>query len=225
MLRQVEIAPRRDPFQFLRAKGEFVQNVHRGFGVMRQLLLFLPVKVQRIAIQTDALVPFHSLVHPVFVPLLPAPIWLRRGKVGVRRRGAKRSLRHFIRLDEEFQFHLFELAGAEGEIAGIDLVPKRLADLANAERDPLPRNLQHVLELRKDRLRGLGTEVGDILLAFDRANVGFEHQVELARLRKQAAVFRVVARRVRDLTNSLTKQVWIRDAALLVKLPGHLVSA
>ena len=68
----------------------------------------------------------------------------------------------FIRLDEKFQFHLLELARAEGEIARRDFVAERLADLRDAERDFLPRRFQHIFELRENRLRGFGAEISDV---------------------------------------------------------------
>jgi hypothetical protein len=68
-------------------------------------------------------------------------------------------LDHLVRADEELQFHLLELARAEGEVARVDLVAKRLADLANAERHFLARGFQHVLELHEDGLRRLGTQI------------------------------------------------------------------
>jgi hypothetical protein len=48
------------------------------------------------------------------------------------------------RLDEELHLHLLELAGAEDEVAGRDLVAERLADLRDAERRLLARVVMHV---------------------------------------------------------------------------------
>ena len=62
---------------------------------------------------------------------------------------------------EELHLHLLELAGAEDEVAGRDLVAERLADLGDPERRLLARELEHVLEVDEDPLRRLGAQVGD----------------------------------------------------------------
>ena len=51
---------------------------------------------------------------------------------------------------------LLELSGPKDEVAGRDLVAKRLADLRDPERRLLARELQDVLEVDEDPLRGLG---------------------------------------------------------------------
>ena len=161
------------PSSFLRAEGELEQDVHTGPGVVRQLLLLLPVFDQRVAAQADALVPLDALLDPVLVPELPAPIGLRVEGCGLRvgqaRDRAGHFLHHLVGADEELQFHLLELARAEGEVARVDLVAERLADLANAKRHPLARDIQHVLELDEDGLRRFGAQVGRCFRAFDRA--------------------------------------------------------
>src|SRR5207247_4999566 len=88
-----------------------------------------------------------------------------------------------VRPDEKLEFHLLEFARTEGEVARIDLVAKRLPNLANAERHLLTRGFEHVLELRENRLRGFGTKISNAVGILDRADVGLEHQVELARRR------------------------------------------
>src|SRR6266536_1237247 len=87
----------------------------------------------------------------------------------------------FVRPDEKLELHLLELARAESEVARVDLVPKCLSDLANTEGHFLARRFEHVLELRENGLGGLGTEIRDVFFALDRTDVGFEHQIELAR--------------------------------------------
>src|SRR5438128_11677031 len=86
----------------------------------------------------------------------------------------------FVRPDEKLELHLLEFARTEGEVARIDLVAKRLPNLANAERHFLARNFQHGFELRENGLRGFRAEVGYVFFALDRADIGFEHEVELA---------------------------------------------
>src|SRR5207247_901631 len=93
------------------------------------------------------------------------------------------ALEPVVRVDEELDLHLLELARAEDEVAGRDLVAKGLADLRDAERQLAPRGLQHVVEVDEDALRRLGPEVrkGGVLL--HRSHERREHQVELARRR------------------------------------------
>ena len=62
---------------------------------------------------------------------------------------------------EELDLHLLELARAEGVVARVDLVAKRLADLGDAERQLEPRAVEDVLEVDEDALGGFGAEVGD----------------------------------------------------------------
>ena len=83
---------------------------------------------------------------------------------------------------EELHLHLLELAGAEDEVAGGDLVAKRLADLGDPERRLLARELEHVLEVDEDALGRLGAQVGGRAGVLDRPDRGLEHEVELARV-------------------------------------------
>ena len=63
-------------------------------------------------------------------------------------------------LAEEFQLHLLELARAEREVAGRDLVAEGFADLRDARMGSLlARRAQNVVEVDEDALRRLGTEV------------------------------------------------------------------
>jgi hypothetical protein len=86
------------------------------------------------------------------------------------------------RLDEELHLHLLELAGAEDEVARRDLVAERLALLADAERDLLPAGGEHVLVVDEDALGGLRAQEREAALVLDRADVGAQHAVEVARL-------------------------------------------
>ena len=84
--------------------------------------------------------------------------------------------------DEELHLHLLELARAEDEVARRDLVAKRLADLRDAERRLLARELQDVLEVDEDALRGLGAQVDGRARVLHGAHRRLEHEVEVARL-------------------------------------------
>ena len=96
-------------------------------------------------------------------------------------------LRRLVGRHEVLHLHLLELARAEDEVAGRDLVAKRLADLGDAERRLLARELEDVLEVDEDPLRRLGAQVGLRARVLDRADVRLEHQVELARLGEVAS--------------------------------------
>src|SRR5207247_10389402 len=61
-----------------------------------------------------------------------------------------------------FQFHLLELARAKSEIARVNFVAKRFADLRDAEWQFLSRNFQNIFELDEDGLSCLGSQVSDV---------------------------------------------------------------
>ena len=221
MLRQIEIAARRNAFQLLRAEWKLEEKVHAGAGVMRQLLRLLPILFQRRARQADALVELDSFLNPILVPQLPAPIRLRFARMPRacrRRHRARNDFHRFVRLDEEFQLHLFELTRAEGEIARRHFVAERLAGLRDAERDFLAGRLQHVLELREDRLRRFRPEIGDAVITLHGTDVSLEHQVERAWFGELSTVFRIEPLRVLNLLCAFTQQFNILQAAQLIKL-------
>ena len=87
-----------------------------------------------------------------------------------------------LRRHEELHLHLLELTGAEDEVARGDLVAERLADLRDAERRLLAGRGLHVLEVDEDALGRLGAQVRDRGVVLHRADVGLEHQVEVAGL-------------------------------------------
>jgi len=83
------------------------------------------------------------------------------------------------RWDKKFNLHLFEFAGSEGEVARVDFVTESFPDLGDSEGELLSRDFENVFELDEHCLSCFGSEVGEISLVLDRADVGFEHQVEL----------------------------------------------
>ena len=131
---------------------------------MRQLVGVVRAQPDLIGPDAELHVPAHALLEPVLVPLL-----------------------RLVRRDEVLHLHLLELARAEDEVAGGDLVAERLADLRDSERRLLTRELQDVLEVEEDPLGGLGAQEDARALLRDRAHVGLEHQVEHARLGQLAA--------------------------------------
>ena len=82
------------------------------------------------------------------------------------------------RRHEVLHLHLLELAGAEDEVLGGDLVAERLAHLGDAEGRLLAGGLDHVGEVDEHALGRLRPQVGHRPLVLQRAGVGLEHQVE-----------------------------------------------
>src|SRR5690606_20159457 len=83
--------------------------------------------------------------------------------------------------------HLLELARAENEVAGGDLVAETLADLGEAERRLLARRGLLLTEVDEDALGRFGAQVVQPLFGVDWAEVGLEQAVEHARLGPLAA--------------------------------------
>src|SRR5215212_3744726 len=130
---------------------------------MGALLRPVLAHAQAAAPEPVAEIPGEPLVDPVAVPLLGLGRW-----------------------DEVLHLHLLELADAEKEVAGRDLVAERLPDLRDAERRSSASELQHVLEVDEDPLRGLRSEVRARARLLHRPDRRLEHEVELARLRQVA---------------------------------------
>ena len=120
-------------------------------------MIVKPVFVLRDA-QTE--VPLHAGVLPVLVPFLLGP-------------GA----------DKKLHFHLFELPHPEDKLPGNDLIPEGFADLGDTEGDLHPARLLDVQEIHKDALRRLGAEIDLAGLIGYAAQLGREHEIELADLR------------------------------------------
>ncbi len=167
MLSEVEVAAVGDPLELRPPDREQVLDVAGGARVVRQLVGI--VRPQAQVVGADAQV--HVPVHPLLEPVLEPPDRL-------------------VGRDEVLHLHLLELAGAEDEVAGGDLVAKALADLGDPERRLLARELEVVPEVQEDALRGLGPQVDGRALLLDRADRGLEHQVEVACL-GQVAVGRL----------------------------------
>ena len=90
---------------------------------------------------------------------------------------------------EEFEFHLFKFPGAENEVPWGDFVAERFSDLGDAERHSNPRSVAHIFEVEEDALCGFGAKISRRVLVLQCADVGLEHQVELARLGQCARFF------------------------------------
>ena len=164
VLFQVVIGAVGDALQFRPSPGEPVLNVVAVLGVMGQFVLAVAAQPQVLAPDTQVHVPLEAVLDPPVQPFL----------VGAR-------------FHEELHLHLLELPGAEGEVAGGDLVPERLADLADAEGQLLACRVEHVFEIDEDALGGLRPQKDLVGRVFHRAHEGLEHQVEAPRFRQLAA--------------------------------------
>lgn len=98
------------------------------------------------------------------------------------------NARRIFGLAKILDFHLLEFARAKRKVAGRDFIAERFADLRDAERQFFARRIQHIREIDEDALRGFGAQIRDvgIVIGGDRADVRFEHQVELARFGQRA---------------------------------------
>ena len=77
-----------------------------------------------------------------------------------------------------------QLSGTAGEVARRNLVSERLSDLSDAEGNFLSGSSLYVLEVYKDTLGRLRTEIYGILRVLGYTLEGFEHQVELTDIGK-----------------------------------------
>ena len=103
------------------------------------------------------------------------------------------------------------------KLPGRDLVAERLADLADAERRLLPRGAHHVGEVHEDALRGLRAQVVQAGLVLDRAEVGLEHHVEVARLGPRALRAAV---RAGDVGQAVLRRPALARLELLLEVVG-----
>src|SRR5207302_11506219 len=118
----------------------------------------------------------HAEVVDEPVEALPAPV--------------VEQLAVLARLAEVLHLHLLELAQAEDEVAGADLVAEAAALLGDAEGQAAAGGVEHVGEVDEHALRRLGTEVDLRSVLLDGAEEGLEHQVELARLGERPVALR-----------------------------------
>jgi hypothetical protein len=165
VLLEVEVRPVGDAHQLAPAHRELVEQIDGALGVVGQLVAGVLVQLHVRGIQAIAREPRLAVGDPAIVP----------GLVG------RPAIQLLVRVDEELDLHLLELARAKDEVAGRDLVTERLADLGDAERQLPPHRLEHVVEVDEDALGGLRPEVGDGGVFLHRAHERLEHQVELAR--------------------------------------------
>src|SRR5690606_19816037 len=122
MALQVEVGAIGDTFELALPERELVLDVRARRRVMRELGGLMLAQLEVLGANAERHVPPIASVSPIAVPI---------GR--------------FLRPTEELDLHLLELAAAEREVARIDLVAERLADLSDAERQPHSRRDEHGL--------------------------------------------------------------------------------
>src|SRR5437764_12852302 len=162
---QVEVAAVRDAHQLLPlcvvalAFGEeAVVYVNGAARVVRAVFLRDLDELQILADESEARVPVDVSLDPLVQNALV-----------------------LAGLDEVLKLHLFELARAQDEVAGRDLVSARLADLRDADGELAPHRLLHVQEVDEDALRGFGPKVSEreeVFLVSNCAEPRPQHRIE-----------------------------------------------
>ena len=120
-------------------------------------------------------------------------------------------------LDEVLEFHHLELASAEDEVAGGDLVAEALAHLGDTERRLTPRRIHDRQEVREDPLGCFRAEIVQPLVGLDRTEIGLEQAVEHPRLGELAldAAVRAV-----DVGQAVLRQLPVLGLIRLLELVG-----
>ena len=157
VLFEIVVGPVGDAFELLRAKGKFVQEVISPLGIESPVFIRNIQHGDFIPGDADRLIPGQAVGEPLFEPFFS-----------------------FRRADEKFDLHLFEFAGAEGEVARINLVSEGFSDLGDTEGEFFAGDFENVFELDKHGLGGFRAEVGEVTVVLNGSDVGFEHQIKLA---------------------------------------------
>ena len=157
VLTQIEVGAVGDAPELAPAEGEEVLEIGGRLGVVRQLLLLVLAELEVFRLHAEGVEEVAAVALPVVEPF----------KVGAG-------------LAEELQLHLLELADAEDEVAGSDLVAERLADLADAHGQLAAGGAHNALEVDENALRSLGAQIDLAGGVLGDARVGLEHQIELA---------------------------------------------
>ena len=181
VLGEVEGATGGDTLQLLGTEGKLEEDVHAGPRIVGEIRFGLPDFSEGLLTQTDAGVVGDALCIPVAVPQLPSPVGLWDAEIGTFTPSSHRAMNELhglIGLDKELQLHLLEFTRAEGKVLGRHFVAEGFADLGNTEGNLHTRRVADILELGKDRLCRLRTQIGNIILRGCRPDVGLEHQVE-----------------------------------------------
>src|SRR3989344_6264389 len=94
-----------------------------------------------------------------------------------------------FRIYKVFYLHLLELAQAKKEIAGGNLVSKRLAYLRHAKRKLGMKRINNIFEIHKHSSCRLWSQIRNSTFVFRSSDVRLEHHVELFLLPELALAF------------------------------------
>ena len=98
----------------------------------------------------------------------------------------KRLPLRFLRIEEVFDFRLFEFKRSENELTGRNFVAEAFADIADAERKLDPGGIQDIGEVGENPLRRFAAQVNRKLLSLDDADRRLEHDIK--RFRRENVV-------------------------------------
>ena len=161
MLRQVIVRSVRYAPQLTPAEGEQELDIRGCLGVEGKFFRIMVADTHLLLFHSQTLQEINTVLFPVRKPF---------------------QIR--IRLTEELHLHLFELSHTEDKVAGCDLVSERFTHLADAKRNLLAGGSLHILEINKNTLCRLRTQIYGVLRVLCDALEGLEHQIELSDIRK-----------------------------------------
>ena len=153
-----------DAFEFLNAEGEFVFDVVSFLRVVGAFAIGDVEDVEVLAWDADFFVEFEARFQPLV--------------------GEAKSI---FFTTEEFDFHLFEFAGAEGEVTWVDLVAEGFTNLGDTKGQLDAIRVEDVFILNKNGLGSLRAEVCDgvgIIVIGGGSHFRLEHEVEFLGLGK-----------------------------------------
>ena len=147
--------------QLAPTEGEQELKVRGGLGVEAQLLGVVVTETQIFLLYIEAQQPVAAEASPILEPL----------QIGAG-------------LAEELQLHLLKFPGPEGEVAGGNLVAEGFAHLAHAEGQLAAGGTDNVLEINKNALGCLRTQIHGVLSVLGDTLEGLEHQIKLTDIGK-----------------------------------------
>ena len=211
VLREIEVTACGDALELLSAEGIY-RDVDGRLGIVSEFFGRLP--------EFEAIAPSPT-IHTAFAQpracQASSPNW-----VGVHARvvigDRAESCGDFIGPDEILNLHLLKFTRAEGEITRIDPLRKALP-IWQCQGDGLAGDSQTVLTVRRC-LSGFGTEVGDVVIAFDRADMRFEHEIEGTGLGEERTVFFIILGTVGHLFGRFALKLRVFQTASLIELDG-----
>ena len=188
-------------FQLSPSERKLELNIDGCFCIVRQLVVIMELNLVLTELQQI----------PVIVVTGLAPVIV--------------NLHGILVVAEIFHFHLREFAGTEREHTRSDLVAERFSDLRDTERKLHTGRNTDQMKIHKNRLTGLGTEIGDMIIVKHGTDIGFHHQIEFTR---RGEIGRTAVRadfRVRHLIDAVARLAVLavaHDIAETVDMAGSL---